>query len=131
MTTFRKNTNHDGPAQLDELAASYQKLLTEALEIAHRRASEKPVLIREILATACVEGLASSQISKVAGVSFRAERYERTWHSLIPWQYLEDATAEELAESMIETVETNVHMTETDSWPPRPDDQEPRISSND
>jgi hypothetical protein len=56
----------------------------------------------------------------VATVNYRAEKYKRTWHSLIPWQNLEDATAAEQAEAMLDTIETNIHMTETDSWPKSP-----------
>lgn len=122
MTDFEKITERDNPAQLAELATKYQALLTEALEIAKRKAIGKPQLVRDILATGCVEGLATNLKSKAAAVSFRAEKYKRTWHSLTPWQYLAHATSEDQAENMIQTIETNVHMTETDSWPPLPTD---------
>lgn len=102
---------------ISELAAKYKSLLTEALEIAKRKADCRGQLVREILATATVEGIAPNQTFKVASVSYTAEKYRRTWHTLIPWQHLEHTTAEDEAESMIQTVETNVNMTETDSWP--------------
>lgn len=123
MTTFQRIATDDDQAQLDELKARYQTLLTEALEIAQQRAISRPVLVREILASGSVEGLAKGLNARVAGVSFRAEKYQRTWHSLIPWQYLESATAADQAESMIETVEANVEMTEANSWPQLPCDQ--------
>ena len=120
MTTFDKLTERDDPAKLADLATKHKTLLTEALEIAKREASGKPRLVCEILATGCVEGLATNVDSKATAISFRAVKYTRTWHSLFPWQYLEHATADDLADSMIQTVETNVHMTETNSWPPLP-----------
>ncbi len=118
MADFRPITRQDDQASLASAAARHAALLSEALEIAKRTAESKPLAIREILATGKVEGLASNLDSKAAGVSFRAEKFKRTWHSLIPWQYLEHTTAEEQAESMIQTVEDNLHMTETNSWPP-------------
>lgn len=118
MATFRRITKRDDPAKLAEIAAQFQVLLTEALAIAIRNAASKPQLVQEILATGTVEGLASNLKSKAAVVRYRAEKYKRTWHSLIPWQNLEYAIAEDEAESMIQTVEANLHMTETDSWPP-------------
>jgi len=67
-----------------------------------------------------VEGLASSLNASVAAVNYRAEKYQRTWHSLIGWQYLQDSSAADWADSMIETIAANVQMTETDSWPKPP-----------
>jgi len=92
-------------------------LLTEALAIARRKAARKPQLIRDILATGTVD---SSRDAKYAVVRYRAEKYKRTWLSLIEWRYLEHASAQEQAVAMIETIEMNVHMTETDSWPKPP-----------
>jgi hypothetical protein len=120
MATFRRITKRDDPAKLAAVAAKHEALLTEALVIAQRKAQDKPQIVREILATGTVEGLATSLKSKAAAVSYRAEKYKRTWHSLIPWQNLEHTTAADEADSMIDTAETNVHMTETDSWPPMP-----------
>ncbi len=120
MTTFFSITEHDDPAELAAEAARYQALLTEALGLALQKAGGKPQLVRDILATGTVEGLNSTREKKYAVVSYRAEKYKRTWHSLIGWQYLQDSTAEEWADSMIETVEANAHMTETDSWPKYP-----------
>jgi len=117
MATFRRITKRDDPEKVAATAAQYQALLTEALAIARRKATKKPKVIREILATGTAEGLNSSRDAKYAVVTYRAEKYKRTWLSLIGWQYLEDSSADEWAHSMIETVETNVEMTEKDSWP--------------
>lgn len=123
MATFRQITKRDDPAKLADVAAKHEALLTEALVIARRMADSKSQLVREILATGTVEGLATNLKSKAAAVCYRAEKYRRTWHSLIPWQNLEHTTAEDEAESMIQTVEANIHMTETNSWPPLPSDR--------
>ena len=81
--------------------------------------------VRDILATGTVEGLAAGLNAKAAAVSYKATKYRRTWHSLLPWQYLENTTAEEEAESMIQTIEDNIHMTEMNSWPPLPTKRRP------
>lgn len=120
MATFEPITERDDPAQVAALAARYEALLTEALAIARRNAARKAKLVRDILATGAVEGLAKALDSRVAAVSYRAERYKRTWVSLIGWQYLKDTAPEDWAEGMIDTIETNIHMTETDSWPEPP-----------
>ncbi|SDD46299.1 hypothetical protein [Aquimonas voraii] len=129
MATFRRITKRDNPARIASLAVRYEALLVNALEIAVELASNKPQLVREILATATAEGLAANLNSKTAAVSYRAEKYRRTWHTLIPWHHLDGTTAEQQAESMIETVETNVYMTETNSWPPLPSDPPSRKGS--
>lgn len=126
MATFRRITKRDDPERLSDLAAKHLALLKEALEIAKGMADGKPQLVREILATGTVEGLATNVNSKVAAVCYRAEKYKRTWQSLIPWQVLEHSTAEDEAESMIQTVEANVHMTETETWPSAPADHKKR-----
>jgi hypothetical protein len=117
MATFRRITKRDDPEKVAAVAAQYQALLTEALAIARRKAAKKPKVVRDILATGTAEGLNSSRDTKYAVVTYRAEKYKRTWLSLIGWQYLRDSSAEEWAHSMIETVEANVQMTETGSWP--------------
>ena len=121
MSDSRRITKRDDPEKLSALASKYETLLLAALEIAKQQGESKPQVVREILATGTVEGLASKLHSKTAAVRFRAEKYKRTWHSLTPWQYLEHTTAEEQAESMIQTVEGNIHMTETNSWPSLPE----------
>jgi hypothetical protein len=90
------------------LAAKYEALLTRALAIARRKARNRPLAVREILATGTVEGLSSRLDSRIAVVSYRAEKYKRTWRSLISWQYLEHSSAADWADSMIETVEENI-----------------------
>lgn len=120
MAEFRRITKRDNKAKLSEMAAKYEALLSEALEFAKRKAESKPQAVRDILATGTVEGVASNLNAKVAAVCYRAEQYRRTWHSLTPWQYLEHTTVEEQADSMLQTVEDNLHMTETNSWPSPP-----------
>lgn len=120
MATFKPITKRDDPAEIAALAARYEALLTQALAIARRNAAHKPRLVRDILATGTVEGLAKSLDSRAAAVSYRAEKYKRTWHSLIGWQYLERATPEGEAAGMLDTIEMNIQMTETDSWPKPP-----------
>jgi hypothetical protein len=56
----------------------------------------------------------------VAALTYRVPKYKRTWHTLIPWQHLEDTTPEEQAAAILETVRRNLHLTETDSWPKKP-----------
>lgn len=116
MPTFRRITKRDDPAKLAADAARYEALLTDALAIARRRAKNKPPLVQEIVATGKAEGLGNPE-SKYAVVSYRAETFKRTWLSLIGWQYLEGSSPKEWADSFICTVEANIHMTETDSWP--------------
>ena len=91
----------------------YEQLLTQALVIAQKKALGKPQLVRDVLATGKVEG----EDPRHAVVSYRAEKYKSVWRSLIEWRYLVGSTAEDWADSMIETVETNVQMSETGSWP--------------
>ena len=129
MAEFRRITKRDNKTKLSEMAAKYEALLSEALELAKRKAESKPQTVRDILATGTVEGLASSLNAKAAAVCYRAEQYRRTWHSLTPWQYLEHTTVEEQAESMLQTVEDNIHMTETQSWPSLPSNPKPTKAS--
>ena len=129
MATLRPVSKRDDPVQLARIAAKYQALLVEALGIAQQKAEGKPPLIREILATGTVEGLASRLNAKAAAVSYRAAKYNRTWHSLIGWQYLENSSAAEWADSMIDTIETNVRMEETDSCPKPPQQFKERTRS--
>jgi len=123
MVTFRRITKRDLPLKVAALAEKHHALLVEALAIAQRKAKRKPQVVREILATATVEGLAKRLNAKAAAVSYRAEKHKRTWHRLIPWRNLEHTTATEEAESMISVVEDNVRMTEADSWPKSPTSQ--------
>ena len=117
MAAFRRITKRDDPQKVAATAAQYQALLTEALAIARRKAAKKPKVIRDIIATAAAEGLNRSRDTQYAVVTYRAEKYKRTWLSLIGWQYLRCSSAKEWARSMIETVEAKVQMTESDSWP--------------
>jgi hypothetical protein len=123
MTMFQRITKRDSQAKLAEAAAQYQALLTEAVEIAKRKAQAKSPVVREILETGIVEGLAANLNAKAAAVCYQASKFKCSWHTLIPWQDLMHTSAEEEADSMIDTVETNVHMTETNSWPPLPSER--------
>jgi hypothetical protein len=120
MATLQRIAARDDPKKLADLSAKHQALLSDALEMAKQRSHSKPQLVRDILATGTIDGLATNLNSKAASVSYRAVKYKRTWHSVIPWQYLEHTTVEDEAESMIQTVEANIHMTETNSWPTLP-----------
>jgi len=117
MATFSRITKRDDPKEIATTAARYQALLTEALAMAKRKADGKPQIVRDILATGTAEGLSTKQNAKYAVVTYHAKTYKRTWLSLIGWQYLQNSSAEEWANSMIETVEANVQLTETDSCP--------------
>jgi len=117
MPEFRRITKRDDPAQIAALAARYEAFLAEALGIAQRSAGSKPQLVRDILATGTVEGLAQPHNSRIAALRYRAEKYKRTWHSLIPWESLEDEAPAERAEAILDMIETSIRMTETDSWP--------------
>lgn len=117
MPAFTRITKRDDPAQIAALAARYKAFLAEALAIAQRAAEAKPQLVRDVLATGTVEGLAQPLDSRVAALNYRAEKYKRTWHSLIPWESLEDETPPERAEAILDMIETSIRMTETDSWP--------------
>jgi hypothetical protein len=98
MPEFRRITKQDDPAQIASLAARYEALLAEALAIAQRSAGAKPQLVREILATGTVEGLARPLNSRVA-------------------ESLDDETPAERAAAIVDMIETSIRMTETDSWP--------------
>jgi hypothetical protein len=124
MSDFRRITEHEDRASLQRQADMHHALLSEALNIASHIAQTKSQLVAEIIATGTVEGIASSLDAKAAAVSFRAEKYKRTWHSLIPWRYLEGTTADEQAESLIQTIEDNIEMTETNFWPALPEGEE-------
>lgn len=110
----------DDPATQGATAARHSALLGDALALAQELGANKPLVVREVLATGTVQGQDKALNSKTASVSYRAERYKRTWHTLVPWEYLEHTTVAEEAESMIDTVEANILMTETNSWPSPP-----------
>ena len=107
-------------AKLAATVARYQALLAEALSLARKKARGKPKVIRDILATGTAEVSGKGRDRKYAVVTYRAEKYKRTWLSLIEWRHLDHRTAPEWADSMIDTVEANVRMTETNSWPKPP-----------
>lgn len=117
---FQPITKKDDKAKLDALAVRYEALLTDALRLAQRNAEQEPQLVREILATGTVEGLAKALKAKAAALNYRAEKYKRTWHSLIAWQNLEHTTVEDQARAILDTIQTNIRMTEANSWPAKP-----------
>jgi hypothetical protein len=120
MTTFRKITKRDKPQVLAATAARNGELLRKALLLAQRKAVKKRKIIREILATGKVEGVAERLNSKASVVWFRVPKYQRTWHTLIPWENLVETTPEEEAESILHTVVTNLDLTERNAWPKPP-----------
>jgi hypothetical protein len=107
-------------AKLAATAARYQALLAEALSLARKKARGKPKVIRAILATGTAEVSGKGRDRKYAVVTYRAAKYKRTWLSLIEWRYLDQSSAPEWADRMIDLVEANVRMTETNSWPKPP-----------
>jgi hypothetical protein len=117
MSTIRRVTKRDRPAALKRSAAKHQELLTQAVVIARRRASRRRTIIQEILASTRVEGMAERLNAKAAALTYRVPKYKCTWHTLIPWQNLEDTTPEAEADSILQTVALNLRMTESDSWP--------------
>src|SRR5437763_9035578 len=102
MSEFTRITDREDPAQIAALAARYKAFLAEALVIAQRSAEAKPQVVRDVIATGTVEGLAQPLKSRVAALNYRAEKYKRTWHSLIPWESLEDETPAERAEAIVD-----------------------------
>ena len=120
MPKFRRITKRDDPKQIADLEARYEAFLSEALSIARDTAKSKPQLLQDILATGTAEGLSASRDSKLAALSYRAEKYKRTWHSLIPWESLDGETPAERADAIVDMLETTIRMTETDSWPKSP-----------
>jgi hypothetical protein len=120
MSTIRRVTKRDRPAALKRSAEKHQELLTQAVLIARRRASRRRSIIREILASTRVEGLAERLNAKAAALTYRVPKYRRTWHTLIPWQNLEHSTPEAEADSILQTVALNLRMTESNSWPKSP-----------
>jgi hypothetical protein len=121
MSMFHRITKRDKPERLAATAARNEALLLQALTIAQRKAKRRRPIIREILASGTVEGLASRLNSKASAVMFRVPAYKRTWHSLIPWQNLVDTTPEAEAESLLFTVVDNLAMTEKNTWPKQPE----------
>jgi len=117
MATLPRITKRDSPLTLAAFAEKYEALLVEALAIAQRKTKRKRKIVQDVLASATVEGLAKGLNAKAAAINYRAEKYKRTWHTLIAWRYLDHTTAAEEAASMISHVEDYVQMTETDSWP--------------
>jgi hypothetical protein len=133
---FRRITKRDNPERLAATAARNESLLLEALALAQRKAKRRRPIIREILASGTVEGIASRLNSKASAITFRVPTYKRTWHSLIPWQNLVDTTLQAEAESILFTVVENLAMTEKDTWPkysespPKPKRTRPTKRSN-
>jgi hypothetical protein len=115
--TIHRITKHDSPATLAKKAAHYEALLNEAVSIAQHKAVRAGPIVREILVTARVEGLAEPLNAKAASLSYRVARYGCSWHTLIPWEALEDSTPAAEADAILATIKQNLHLTETDSWP--------------
>lgn len=130
MSAFQKITKRDKPETLTATAARNGRLLRRALAIAQHKATNKRKIIRDILATGKVEGIAERLKSKVSAVSFRAAKYQQTWRRLIPWQYLVETTPEEEAESILHAVVTNLDLTERNAWPKPPKKLQKRMAKS-
>ena len=120
--TLRRITGRDKPETIAKKEAKFEMLLLDALSIAKLRAKTKSSLLQSILETATVEGKAIGLNAKVSALTYRAEKYKRLWVSLIEWQGLEHSTPEEEAEGILHTLEANIDMSETNSWPKLPDE---------
>ena len=115
--TFQRITSRDKPESMAEKQARYEALLSEAVLIAKERAKTKSTLVQEILETTVVEGNAAGLETETSALVFRAKKYKRIWIRIQEWKYLESSTPEEEADSILDTLEANIHMTETNSWP--------------
>jgi hypothetical protein len=100
MMSFRKITARDKPEAIARAAESHEAHLRAALQIALRRAAKSEPLVRELLQSATVEGVASRLNSKVAVVSFLVPQFKQSWHELIPWQLLGDSSPQQTATSI-------------------------------
>lgn len=118
--SFPRITGRDKPETIAQKEAKYEALLQEAVSIAKNRAKTQSPLLQSILATATVEGKAVGLNAKVSALTYRAEKYKRTWVTLLGWKDLEYSTPEEQAEGILLTLEGNIDMTETNSWPALP-----------
>ena len=115
--TFRRPINQDKSETIAEKQVRYEALLSEAVLIAKERAKSKSTLVQAILDTTVVEGKAAGLDTETSALVFRAEKYKRTWVRIQEWKYLASSTPEEEADSILDTLEANIHMTETNSWP--------------
>ncbi|MCK9687068.1 hypothetical protein [Scleromatobacter humisilvae] len=89
MSEFQKITKRDRPDALRAPAARHAEHLQWALRIAAVRARRSKPLVRELLATASIEGLADGLDAKVAAVGFKVPHIGQTWHQLLPWEALQ------------------------------------------
>jgi hypothetical protein len=118
--TIRRITQRDNPATLAKKAARYEALLQEAVSVAQRKATRAKPVVRKILATVQVEGMAKGLNAKAAALSYQVAKDRGSWQTIIPWQALEQTTPAEEAEAILDTIKHNLHLTETDSWPKPP-----------
>jgi hypothetical protein len=88
MSVHRRITSRDKPETIARTAALYEEHLRLALGIALRRAARSMPLVRELLSSATIEGLASRLNTKTSAVSFHVPQLKQTWHQLYSWQFL-------------------------------------------
>ena len=100
MSFIRKITARDKPETIARFATSHEEHLRAALRIALRRAHRSAPLVRELLASATVEGLAARLNAKASAVTFHVPLLRQWWHQLIPWQYLTDSTPADTATTL-------------------------------
>jgi len=72
----------DDPSAQVATVAKHNAVLLRAFALAQAMAATQPMAVREIVATATVQGLDKNLDFMTASVSYRAEKYKRTW--LVP-----------------------------------------------
>ena len=122
MSFFRKITARDNPETLAKAAAKHEEHLRQAIGIAFRRAARSKPMVRELLANAIIEGLASRINVKAAVVTFMVPRFKESWHQIIPWQVLTEESPAETAASIAWSLRENLRQHERDTKLTRPND---------
>jgi hypothetical protein len=117
VSSIQQITDKDDPEELALTAARNEALLKKALFLAQRRAAKRRPIIREILRAGEVEGLPKNLNLKVSTIYFKVKKYNCSWVMSWSWSDLVDTTPDEEAINIIETVTTNLHMQETNTWP--------------
>jgi hypothetical protein len=115
MPSARKITARDKPEVLAKTASQNTQHLAVALAIAQRRASRSKPLVRELLANAIAEGLATGINGKMSAVSFKVPHLKQTWHQLIPWQYFKTSTPSETATLIASGLRESIRRNESKS----------------
>lgn len=104
--SFSRITKRDNPVTIAKRGKQYEELLTKALSIAVQYAKREPRDVREILASASVQGIVSNY--KVASIAYPNPKDKSTWSSNMSWESLKDGTVDELARHMILSARHNL-----------------------